>query len=354
MLTLAYPWLLLAMPLPALVWWLVPPYRETRPGLVVPFLDRLAREAGQRPTQDAVVSSAGRWRWLTIWFCWLCALVALARPQLLEPPVTRSVPMRDLLLAVDLSGSMGTRDFQDAKGNTVDRLAAVKEVLDDFLAKRKGDRVGLIFFGSAPFVQAPFTEDLDVCRELLDEAQVKMAGPQTAFGDAIGLAINLFDRSTVKERVLIVLTDGNDTASQVPPAKAAQIAKDKGIVIDAVSVGDPQAVGEDALDVPTLQNIAATTGGLYSHATDRKQLDEIYARLDQVETHDAQTVSHRPQRDIFWWPLAAGLGVSLIQNLLQLLVRRSRPSSSNSAMDDPEREGERGAGTRRESAEAAA
>ena len=153
--------------------------------------------------------------------------------------------MRDLLLAVDLSGSMETKDFKNAAGQTVDRLSAVKEVLNDFLTKREGDRVGLIFFGSAPFVQAPFTEDLKVCRQLLDEAQVKMAGPQTAFGDALGLAITVFDRSTVPERVLIALTDGNDTASKVPPAKAAEIAKDKGIVIHTVSVGDPKAAGED-------------------------------------------------------------------------------------------------------------
>ncbi|MCB1699123.1 MAG: VWA domain-containing protein, partial [Halioglobus sp.] len=183
--------------------------------------------------------------------------------------------MRDLILAVDLSGSMATKDFKNASGQTVDRLTAVKEVLDSFLAKRQGDRVALIFFGSAPFVQVPFTEDLKVCRQLLDEAQVSMAGPQTAFGDAIGLAINLFDRSEVKERVLIALTDGNDTASQVPPLKAAQIAKDKGITIHTVAVGDPRAVGEDALDEDTLKQVASTTGGLYAHAADTQQLNEI-------------------------------------------------------------------------------
>jgi len=128
---------------------------------------------------------------------------ACSRPQIIEPPVIKTVPVRDMLLAVDLSGSMQTQDFTDASGKKVDRLTAVKEVLDDFLSKRKGDRVGLIFFGSAPFVQAPFTEDLKVCRELLDEAQVSMAGPQTALGDALGLAITVFDRSQVKERVLI-------------------------------------------------------------------------------------------------------------------------------------------------------
>ena len=268
--TLAYPWLLALLPLPLLVWWLVPPHREPRQGLVVPFLPRLAELTGRQPGRGAaVVCAAAGCAFCVLGFCWLCVVLALARPQGIEPPITKTIPVRDLLLAVDLSGSMETKDFTDADGQTVDRLTAVKEVLDDFLARRQGDRVGLIFFGSAAFVQAPFTEDLDVCRELLDEAQVDMAGPQTAFGDAIGLAITVFDRSAVQERVLIALTDGNDTGSQVPPAKAAEIAKDKGIVIHTVAVGDPKAAGEDALDEATLEQVAAATGGLYAHAGDR-------------------------------------------------------------------------------------
>jgi Ca-activated chloride channel family protein len=319
---LAYPWMLLLLPLPLLAGWLVPPHREERQGLVVPFLSRLSEHTGQKPAKGALVLRGGWIRKFSLVLGWLCMVVALARPQITEPPVMKDVPVRDMLLAVDLSGSMETKDFKNAKGQTVDRLSAVKEVLDDFLARRKGDRVGLIFFGTAPFVQAPFTEDLKVCRQLLDEAQTKMAGPQTAFGDALGLAINVFDRSTVKERVLIALTDGNDTASQVPPAKAASIAKDKGIVIHTVAVGDPRAAGEDALDVDTLKNVASTTGGIFSHATDRKQLDEIYRKLDELETRKAQTISHRPRRDVYWWPLA--LVASLMQQVLQLVVHQSR------------------------------
>src|SRR5215813_740510 len=338
MLTLAYPWLLLLLPLPLLVYWLWPPHREPRQSLVVPFLPRLAVETGQEPSEGAIIMR-GRWlRTISLLLGWILTVVALARPQIIEAPITKNVPVRDMLLAVDLSGSMETKDFKDAKGQTVDRLTAVKEVLDDFLSKRKGDRVGLIFFGSAPFVQAPFTEDLKVCRELLDEAQVNMAGPQTAFGDALGLAITVFDRSQVKERVLIALTDGNDTASKVPPAKAAEIARDKGIVIHTVAVGDPRAAGEDALDEDTLKNVAATTGGLYAHAADRAQLNQIYQKLDKLETRRAKTISHRPRRDIFWWPLVLGLLVSAFQHTLQLIFDRPRsrvrPSPSS---EEPER-----------------
>jgi Ca-activated chloride channel family protein len=340
MLILASPWLLCLLPLPVLVWWLIPPHREPRQGLVVPFLSRLAEHSGQQPSAGAVIMRGGWVRRIAMAIGWLCAVLALARPQIIEPAVTKNVPARDLLLAVDLSGSMETKDFTAANGKTVERLTAVKEVLDDFLSRRRGDRVGLILFGSAPFVQAPFTEDLHFCRELLDEAQVKMAGPQTAFGDALGLALTIFDRSTVKQRVLIALTDGNDTASKVPPVKAAEIAKDKGVVIHTVAVGDPRAAGEDALDEDTLKQVASLTGGLYSHAANRDQLEAIYRQLDQLETREAQTISHRPRRDVYWWPLAVGLLVSLVQQAVQLglsAVRagagglnRPRPSSSSS------------------------
>ena len=331
MLTFAYPWLFVLLPLPLLVWWLSPPHREPRQGLVVPFLSRLARLTPQQPTKGAIVM---RGNWLRVEFLtlgWLCTVLALARPQWIEPPITKQIPVRDLLLAVDLSGSMETQDFKNAAGKTVDRLSAVKEVLDDFIARRSGDRVGLIFFGSAPFVQAPFTEDLDVCRELLGEAQTKMAGPQTAFGDALGLAIAVFDRSTVKERVLIALTDGNDTASKVPPPKAAEIAKDKGIVIHTISVGDPTVAGEDALDVDTLKAVATTSGGIYAHAESRKELEEIYRKIDALETRKAETISHRPRRDVYWWPLAAAFGLSLLQQAVQLFTKAAvrRPAEAS-------------------------
>lgn len=334
MLTLACPWLLVLLPLPLLVWWLAPPHREPRQSLVVPFLSRLAEHAGERPVKGAIVLRGGWLRSVSLLLGWTCVTVALARPQMIEPPITKQVPVRDLLLAVDLSGSMETQDFKNSAGKTEDRLSAVKEVLDDFLKRRQGDRIGLIFFGSAPFVQVPFTEDLNVCRSLLDEAQVKMAGPQTAFGDALGLAITLFDRSTVKERVLVALTDGNDTASKVPPVKAADIAKDKGIIIHTISVGDPTAAGEDALDVESLKSVASSTGGIYAHAANRPQLEAIYRKIDALAARKAETISHRPRRDVYWWPLVAGLVLSALQHALQLILRprhrspRANPSAN--------------------------
>lgn len=320
MLTFDYPWLLAVLPLPLLVRWLVPAYRERREGLRVPFLSRLAQLTGQEPTVGAVVLRGGWMRGVILVVVWLCVSVALARPQWLEPPITQTVPVRDMMLAVDLSGSMGTKDFTDASGKMVDRLTAVKQVLDDFLSRRKGDRVGLIVFGNAPFVQAPFTQDLDVCRELLAETRVGMAGPKTAFGDAIGLSITAFERSDVPEKVLIVLTDGNDTGSQVPPEKAAEVAKDKKIVIYTVAVGDPKAAGEEKLDEEALKRVSSITGGTYSHAGNRTELEAIYKRLDELPTREAQTITHRPRRDLFQWPLAAGLVFSAMPAVVGILA----------------------------------
>ncbi len=319
MLTFAYPWLLALLPLPFLVRRLAPPHLERREGLVAPFLDRLAELTGQTPAEGAVEMRGGRLRQVSLFLTWFAMLAALTRPQWIESPLTKTVPVRDMLLAVDLSGSMETKDFVNSQGKTVDRLTAIKEVLDDFLSRRKGDRVGLIFFGSAAFVQAPFTDDLDVCRQLLAEAQPRLAGPQTAFGDALGLAINTFERSEAKERVLIALTDGNDTSSKIAPQKAAEIASTHGIVIHTVAVGDPRAAGEDALDVESLKDVAKTTGGLYSFAADHAQLEEIYRQLDRLETRKAQTVSFRPRRDVYYWPLACGFVVTLLQHTLSLL-----------------------------------
>lgn len=329
MIAFSHPWCLLLLPLPLLVAWLLPAHREARPALHVPFLTRLTEITGREAAEGSSVMQGRVIRRILLPFLWICVIAALCRPQCIEPPVTKNLPKRDLLLAVDLSGSMETRDFTDEKGAMTDRLTAVKQVLDDFLSKREGDRVGLIFFGSAPFVQAPFTEDLPVCRELLQEARTKMAGPQTAFGDAIGLAITMFDRSTMKDRVLIALTDGNDTASQVPPAKAAEIAKDKGIIVHTVSVGDPRAAGEEALDVPTLQRVASETGGIYSAAADRKQLAEIYRKLEAMESHEVQSMSVRPRRDVFHWPLAAGVVAGLISHAVLLLPRRVKMMTSS-------------------------
>jgi Ca-activated chloride channel family protein len=328
-------WFLL-LPLPWLVTRFWPGYRERLRTVRVPFLERLARLTGQATdtTPQAAVSSRGQQ--LLSWLVWILILTALARPQWLEEPLTRTLPARDLLLAVDLSGSMDTEDFTDSDGNRVDRLMAVKEVLQRFLGRREDDRIGLIVFGSAAFVQVPFTADHRVVQQMLDETTVRMAGPKTMLGDAIGLAINLFERSEVPERLLILLTDGNDTGSQVPPVRAAEIARDREVVIHTIGVGDPTSAGEEALDEVVLKAVARTTGGRYFHAADRDELESIYATLDRLAPRKVETLSHQPRRDLFHWPLAAALLLTLLYHGIaalgvRILERRTRQSSSEAA-----------------------
>ena len=320
MLTFAYIWVFFLAPLPLAIWWLVPARGEARPSVRVPFLSRL-KTASEGSTK--VTTRRNAFRFLSSYLVYLLILAALARPQWLEPPIERTIPTRDLLLLVDLSGSMEQADFNNKKGQPVDRLTAVKEVLDDFLARREGDRVGLVVFGNAPFLQAPFTTDLELCRQLLNETAVGMAGPRTALGDAIGLGIGLFDESDVPTKTIIALTDGNDTGSGVPPAEAARIAKDREITIHTVAIGDPTTVGEEKLDQESLQAVAKATGGNYFLAINRDELAGIYERLDEIETRQTKTVSHRPRRDLYFWPLATALLLSLATHVIRLFAERS-------------------------------
>ena len=313
MLTFAYPWLTLLLPAPLLVYWLLPAHTESRRGVRVPFFALLVSLTGRSPRAGVIVGRRGVWRSVSLALCWLLALAALMRPQWIEPPVHHDRPARDLLLLVDLSGSMDTQDFTDASGEKVNRLTAVKQVLDDFLSRRKGDRVGVVVFGNAPFVLVPFTTDLDLCRKLVREMQVGMAGPRTVFGDAIGLGVTLFARSTVPARTMIALTDGNDTASSVPPADAARVARDHKIVIDTVAIGDPTAAGEDKLDEAALKDVANVTGGGFYRALDRAELADIYRRLDAIETRKIDTVSFSPKRELYWLPL-------LVMTLFSMLI----------------------------------
>jgi len=336
MLSFALPWAFALVPLPLLVRWLAPPYRRPRTAVQVPFFQGLARASDREPGAGAVSrrrSLVQTGLFLLVW----CALVtAAARPQWIEPPIVREQPTRDLLLLIDLSASMSARDFPTGDGETIERLEAVKQVLGDFLSRRKGDRVGIVLFGSAAYVQVPFTQDLEVCRQLLDQTAVGMAGPRTVLGDAIGLGINLFRRSTVKKKVMIALTDGNDTGSLVPPVEASRIAAGDGIVIHTVAIGDPTSVGEQKLDVATLKAVAANTGGRYFFAADRDSLEGIYAELDRIETRKVKTVSYRPRLDLFFWPLGLALVLVLLYHLvLMLRSLLRRPSSGESPVETP-------------------
>lgn len=304
---LDYPWLLALLPVPLLIWWLVPPYREETASIRLPFFDEVAKAAGVTPTEGSVVRRMNWAQRLLAPVCWALIVLALARPQYIERPIEKTEPQRDLMLSLDLSQSMETRDFRDPAGQLETRVAAMRQVVSDFVKRRQGDRVGLIAFGDAPYPLVPFTLDHLTVQSMIESAIPGIAGPRTALGDSIGLAIKMFAESKAPEKMLVVLTDGNDTASRMPPDRAADIAKQDGITVHVVGIGDPDATGEDKLDVEALKKIAETTGGRYFFGQDQSQLAEIYSVLDAITPANQTVLSWRPKIALFHYPLGTAL-----------------------------------------------
>jgi Ca-activated chloride channel family protein len=308
----AWPWMFALLPLPLLVWWWLPPFRARQASVQIPFFERVANATGQTPQRGAVVLQRRATQMIAAVIIWVLIVAALARPQWVSDPLIHEVSARDLILAVDISGSMDQADFRSSDGQTLTRLDGVKRVIKDFIARRHGDRIALILFGTRAYVQVPFTQDLATAQQLLDQTQVGMAGQQTAIGDTIGLAIKTFEKSTAKQKLLILLTDGNDTASRVPPEHAADIARQNGVVVYTIGVGDPAASGENRVDLGVLQAVASTTGGRFFRAEDGAQLQAIYADIDRLAPAALQTLSWRPKLPLFQWPLGAAVLLALL------------------------------------------
>jgi Ca-activated chloride channel family protein len=299
------------LPLPVLVYLLVPAYEAQEPALRAPFFERLraflgaARGAGsqrRRGVLGGVVLALG----------WALLVTAAAAPVVEGAPRTTQKSARDLLLLVDLSGSMETTDLTPGSAQPRSRLAVVKDVVAEFVTRRKGDRIGLVVFGTTPFVQVPFTLDTDVVQQLLRETDVGMAGPQTALGDAVGLALKTFARSDAKNRVAVLLTDGNDTGSLVPPVQAARIAASQGVTLHVVGVGDPRVVGEDRLNEDVLRTMSSLTHGTYQHASDAKGLAAFYRSLDEREPIVFEAHTYTPKETVFQWPLGIAVALSAL------------------------------------------
>ena len=315
MITLAWAWALLALPLPALMRLLLPPARPiSGRALRLPPRTLLA---GIAATSDR---SRRRWR-LAGLVVWLLLVLAAARPQWLADPVALPVSGRDLILAVDISGSMEQEDYE-LGGRPSTRLAVVKAAAARFILRRAQDRIGLILFGSRPYVQTPLTYDRDTVEQMLREAVVGMAGRDTAIGDAIGLAVKRLREQPEDNRVLVLLTDGDNTAGTLDPLQAAALAAESGVRIYTIGLGG--RVGEQGaggyrlarsgedLDPATLQLVASQTGGRSFVATDSRQLAEVYAALDRLEPSVRDYRTFRPATDLYPLPAGAALVLSAL------------------------------------------
>jgi len=331
---LAWPLVLLALPLPWLARRLLPP-AQPRVGaaLKVPFFSSL-QQLGMTGT---AVSRRGRQS--LAWLAWTLLVIAAARPQWLGDPVNLPVSGRDLMLAVDLSGSMAEEDYS-LNGQAASRLDVVKAVAGKFIDQRSGDRLGLILFGSRAYLQTPLTYDRQTVAQLLDEAVIGLAGRETAIGDAIALAVKRLREQPVDNRVLILLTDGANTAGNIEPLTAARLAAGAGIRIYTIGIGGgPVGVrtpfgmlmrsGSD-LDPAALKAIAQATGGRFFEATSTDQLQRVYTDLDKLEPSVRDTRTYRPVTTLYFWPAGAALCI-VFYLLLQapaagLLRRQPRES----------------------------
>ena len=311
----AWPWVVILLPVAWIAWRWLPPATGGHGAIRVPYFARLQ--------VNGPVTRESTWhRWLVPVLLWLLLLAAAARPQWLGELDRVPSSGRSLMMAVDVSGSMKTRDMELA-GVMSDRLTVIKTLGSDFLERRTGDRVGLILFGSNAYLQAPLTFDRDTVRILLEEAMIGIAGERTAIGDAIGLAIKRIRNLDQDQRVLVLMTDGANTAGNVDPAEAARLAAEVGLRIHTVGIGAERMrvrgllgmreVNPSAdLDEDLLREIAGATGGRYFRAADTADLENIYAELDAVEPVPQADLAAREVREIFYWPLGAAVFLGLL------------------------------------------
>ena len=313
MIHFGWPWLVLLLPLPLLVrYFLRPAESVSEAALRVPFINEFNLE-GNNEHHIAVKKHLF---WLAI-LAWVLLILAVMRPQWLGDFIEIPISGRDLMLAVDLSGSMEEEDFI-IKDQRVNRLTATKWVAGQFIERRIGDRLGLILFGEQAYLQTPLTFDRVTVKTLLDESAIGLAGQATAIGDAIGLAVKRLREQDEKSRVLVLLTDGANTAGAVEPLAAADLAAREGLKIYTIGIGADQMIVRSffgtrrvnpstELDEKTLKAIADKTGGRYFRARDTEELEKIYVLLDELEPIEKDVQRFRPQTALFYWPLAAAL-----------------------------------------------
>ncbi|NII09819.1 VWA domain-containing protein [Oleiagrimonas sp. C23AA] len=322
-----WPWAFVALPLPWLIWRF---WRAALPGraLRLPYQVLQTSAPGPRARTPRLVV-------MLLALAWLGAVAAAARPQWVGPPQAIKRSGRALMLAVDISGSMALKDMR-VGGHPVSRFADVEAIAGDFISRRQGDQMGLILFGSQAYLVTPLTFDLSAVRAQLDGAAVGLAGRETAIGDAVAVAVRRLRKLPAKARVLILLTDGVNTAGALDPKTAIQLAKAAGVRIYTIGIGathmqvqgffGSQVVNPSAdLDTDMLTHMASETGGKFFRATDSHQLAEAYRAIDRLEPVAHDNVVVRERDELFRWPLGAALVLGLMTALAAALpARRSR------------------------------
>lgn len=323
MFTFQWPWVAVLFPLPFLIWrfWpAAPPITVPQmPHLRLPTVAQVGQAFGQADLAQTTDTNWQRWRWFLLGLCWIGLVSALMYPQWLNKHIAVSQTGYDLMLAVDLSGSMETPDFFTPQGNSIQRLTAVKQVLGPFIKNRAGDRIGLILFADHAYLQTPLTLDNAAVQVLLNKAVIGMVGENTAIGDAIGLAVKKLRARPTDSRVLILLTDGENNTGVLAPMKAAQLAKQYQIRIYTIGVGSKGMLLRQSLNEEALKEIAHLTDGAYFPATDLNALAHVYDHIDKtLRKTEAESRIYLQRTPLYQWPLAIALGALLILHILQI------------------------------------
>jgi|TARA_Y100000310_G_scaffold334724_1_gene415086 Ca-activated chloride channel family protein len=326
MIELLWPWALAALPLPYLIYRLMPPATRQEAALQVPFYPQATSFEGSH------ISSARHLliKKILMVIGWLCLVLAASHPRWIGDPVTLPTSGRDLMLSVDISGSMETQDMTMKRRRTT-RLRVVKKVVGDFVERRTGDRLGLILFGERPYLQTPLTFDRNTVRALLEEAEIGIAGPRTAIGYAIGLGVKHLQSRPENNRVFILLTDGVNTVGDISPMQAARLAVQKNIRIYTIGFGADEMLDSRGifsrrvnpsveLDEESLTEIASMTGGKYYRARNLSELAGVYRDLDQQEPIEQESETYRPVRSLFYWPLSLAVAISLLLAIFNPLI----------------------------------
>ncbi|MDG2393662.1 MAG: VWA domain-containing protein [Thalassotalea sp.] len=332
MISLAWPWLLLLLPAPFLVYFLSPKKSVTSASLKVPVL---------LPGVDSKVSAAGQQN-LPVWFAaliWVLLVVAVSRPQWLGDVIEIPTQGREMMIAVDLSGSMQIEDMR-LNGSQVNRLTLLKKLLGEFIERRQGDRLGLILFGDDAYMQTPMTFDRKTVQQMLDESVIGLVGQKTAIGDAMALSVKRFVNKKESNRVLLLVTDGQNTSGKITPEQALELAVAKDVTIYTIGIGADVMMERSLfgnrkvnpsrdLDEKTLSNIATQTGGSYFRAKDAESMSKIYQMLDQLEPVEQDQQQMRPLTSLFFWPLAIAVLLIFLQMFLMQFTNINFTKASN-------------------------
>jgi len=325
---------LLAIPLPLFVHKLLPAAKpHPTQALKIPFFNQVSRHLSNHVQKTPRLC----WPILSACLIWLLLVIAAAGPQWLGKTIPIEQSGRNIMLAVDLSGSMELPDMT-LHGQPVNRLVAIKAIAGQFIEQRIGDRLGLIVFGSKAYLQTPLTFDRQTVKHMLDDTSIGLAGTQTAIGDAIGLAIKRLQHQPESQRILILLTDGANNSGVTDIITAAQLAAEYKIRIYSIGFGSekfvtpglfqPKVINPSLeLDEKSLQTIAQLTGGQYFRAKDTRTLHKIYQQLNKIEPINAEQTFYRPQKSLYTWPLFVAFLLSISMaikkyRLVQTMISR--------------------------------